>query len=99
MSDHLGIIPTLSHEQYLAAPGVSHSMLKVIRDQSPAHLRSQMSAPKEATPSQRIGTLTHALLLQPDTMAGAFHVRPADMNFTTKEGKAWRAAHSDKPIL
>lgn len=99
MSDHLGIIPTLSHEQYLAATGVSHSHLKVIRDQSPAHLWTKLNTPEVPTESQRIGTLTHRCLLLPDTLDGAFWVKPEDMSFATKEGKAWRAEHSDRPIV
>lgn len=66
MSEHTPI-QTLSHEQYLRANGVSASMLKIIRESSPLHLRWQMSNPKEPTESQKFGTLTHKAILEPDS--------------------------------
>lgn len=100
MSDHRGIVPDLAHEQYLAANGLSHSMLKIMREQSPMHLRAAMDAPPEPeTEVQRIGALTHRAILIPETLKDAFHVKPQGMNFTTKDGKAWRDEHSDRPIV
>jgi hypothetical protein len=75
-------------------------MLKIIAEQSEMHLKAQMDAPIEKpTEAKRIGTLTHRCLLLPDTMHGAFHIKPAGMKFTTKEGIAWRDAHQDRPII
>lgn len=97
MSDHLGILSDLSHEQYLSASGCSHSMLKIIAEQSEMHLKAYLDAPKEKpTEAQVIGTLTHRALLLPDTLAGAFYVIPEGMDFRTKDGKAWKAEHSDR---
>lgn len=93
-------IHSLSFDQYLAADGVSSSMLRIISDRSPLHLKCWLEGEKpEPTPAQRFGTLVHRCIFEPDTVNGAFHVRPAGLNFTTKDGKSWRDAHQDKPIL
>lgn len=99
MSDHVGIVSDLSHEQYIAASGVSSSMLKILREKSPLHLRAALDFPEPPTDAQRIGSITHRALLLPDTFKDAFHVKPDDLSFTTKEGKAWRLEHADRPLI
>jgi hypothetical protein len=100
MSERLGVIPDLSKDQYLAAPGVSHSMLKLMRERSPLHLRAYLDTPApQPTDAERIGDLTHRCLLLPDTMKDAFWIKPVGMKFTTKDGIAWRAEHQDRPII
>jgi len=91
-------------EAYHAASGVSKSMLDYIAppEFTPAHYRARFltgEMKKEETDAMRLGSLTHRCILEPDTVAGAFHVRPEEMSFTTKEGKAWKAEHMDKPIV
>ena len=97
-----GII-TMTSEQYHASPGVSNSALKWIRSpKTPAHFKAKFLdkvIPDEETPALRMGSLLHRCVLEPDTMAGAFHEKPEGMNFATKEGKAWKEEHADKPIL
>lgn len=97
MSDHAAGIQDLSHEQYLAAKGVSASMLKVIRESTPLHLLWQMQNPPEPTESQRFGTLVHAAILQPDITA--YYVKPRGLDGRTKDGKAWLEQHADLPVL
>ena len=93
-------IQSLSHEQYLLADGVSNSMLKVISESSPLHLKWQIDGgKKEQTEAQKIGAITHRSIFEPETMESAFYVRPDGMKFTTKEGMAWKEAHADRPIL
>lgn len=94
-------IHSLSFEAYLAAAGVSDSMLKLLGSKSPAHLRAQMNGEteREESPALRFGTEAHRALFEPETMDGAFHVKPDGMKFSTKDGMAWRDAHQDKPIL
>ena len=100
MSDYNGIIPDLAFAQYTAAPGVNNSMLKILCDKTPAHLRAYLDGPpQEPTAAQRFGQLLHSFLLQPETMDGAYHVKPDGMKFNTKEGKAWQDEHAGKPIL
>lgn len=93
-------ILSMPAEQYLAADGVSNSMLRLLGEKTPLHLWCRMhSEPEQDTPAKRMGHLAHRAMLEPDTMESAFYVRPAEMNFTTREGKAWKSEHSDLPIL
>jgi hypothetical protein len=97
-------IHTLSYEQYRAAEGVSRSDLEdLIPDEgTPLKFYRKHIAccdREEETDAMRLGSLTHRFILEPETIKGAFHIKPEGMNFATKEGKAWRAEHSDRPII
>ncbi len=97
------MIQSLTWDAYQSARGVSNSMLKWIAPPlTPAHYRARFITGEltdEDTEPKRTGRLVHRCLLEPDSMTCAFYVRPEGMNFTTKEGKAWRADHQDRPIL
>lgn len=94
---------SMPSEQYHAASGVSRSMLEWLTPpKTPAHFRAKYIdklIPDEETPALTMGTLTHRCILEPDTMDGAFHVKPDGMSFATKEGKSWRDAHEGKPVI
>ena len=95
-----GKIYDMSAAEYHTGPGVSKSMLDKI--DPPARLRAYMDAPKEEpTPSMILGTLAHLAILQPDLFEDgkSHHVRPDGLSFASKDGKAWRESHQDKPIL
>jgi len=96
-------LESLTWEAYNAAPGISNSMLKWISaPYFPIHYKARYITREiieEETDAQRLGKLTHRVVLEPDSMEGAFHVRPEGMKFTTKEGMAWKADHQDRPIL
>ena len=51
---------------------------------------------RKETPAMAYGTLLHALIL--DGKAD-YHIKPDGMTFASKEGKAWRDSHTDKPVL
>lgn len=90
-------------EQYHSAAGVSRSALEwIAAPRTAAHFKAKFIdklIPDEETPALTMGTLVHRCLLEPETMDGAFYVKPEGMTFTTKEGKAWRDSHEDKPIV
>lgn len=96
---HVGVPADVYH----AAHGVSNSDLKLFGGRSPAHYAAKVEeeATEEETKSQRDGTLLHLALLESDKFGEdlSHYVRPAGMTFVTKEGKAWRDGHQDKPIL
>lgn len=96
-------ILTQTNEEYHAAAGVSRSALKWISaPKTPAHFKAKFIdklIPDEESPALRMGSIVHRCILEPDTMADAFHLRPDGMKFTTKEGKAWQESHEDRPIL
>jgi hypothetical protein len=92
-----GIEFDLPADEYRKRPGINISTLKSM-SVSPAHYFTEMMrVADEPTEAQIIGKITHSAILEEDF--DDFHVRPLDMSFATKEGKAWRDAHSDKPII
>jgi len=68
MTEHkLGVFPGLTNEQYHTGPGVSKSSLDAIR-KSPAHFKHSRTAERKGpTPAQRIGTMFHTIVLEPET--------------------------------
>lgn len=51
------------------------------------------------TPAMRLGTLTHMAFLEPGRFASSVIAKPEGMNFSTKEGKAWRDQQDGKDII
>jgi len=92
-------VHSMPAELYHKAAGCSKSMLDILAEKTPAHLQAYKADPPEQTDAMRFGTILHRALLEPDTYTGFFHTRPKDFNFTTKDGKAWKEAHQDLPIL
>lgn len=94
---------TMPAEQYHKAQGVSRSMLDWIHPpKTPMHYRARWitgEIEEEETPAMRLGTLTHRLVLEEESCADAFHVKPEGMNFASKEGKAWKESHDDRTII
>ena len=95
-----GVYGGIPAKQYFAAHGVSKSDLDNIRP-TPAHFRAYKKAQaaelEKPTEAQILGTLFHSSILEPETLK--FYTKPEGMNFTTKEGKAWKADHYDLPIV
>jgi len=95
-------IHSIPAERYFAAAGVSKSDLDIIAEKTPAHLKAKRDGfeIEEETPAMKFGTVLHRALLEPDTYKNAFHVRPLETKFNTKNGKQWLREHDDgKPIL
>lgn len=84
-----GPVPGMPFADYLKAPAVSNSALKLLR-KSPAHLAAGRDPNEKDRPSLRRGSLLHTLTLEPQLMADRYRVKPDGMSFATKEGKAWR---------
>jgi exodeoxyribonuclease VIII len=86
----LGVLPGMSFEDYRALPGLNWSALKNMR-RSPAHYRHELIAPREASAAMRIGSYTHALLLEPSEAAMArFRVWGQ-----RRAGKEWEAFEAE----
>lgn len=84
---------------YFAAPGVSNSMLKNMQP-TPAHLPAYLAEKREPTPEMILGTLTHALILNPDEPLPRIAIKPREMKFSTTEGKLWKAqAEADGRLI
>lgn len=92
---------TMAEAAYRRADGISKSDLDwIAAPRTPAHYKARRDGlvETEQTPAMRLGSLVHRAVLEPDTMAGAFVVKPEGMNFATKEGKAWKAEQT-APII
>jgi hypothetical protein len=92
---------TMAEAAYRRAEGISKSDLDwICPPRTPAHYKARRDGLVEnvQTPAMRLGSLVHRAVLEPDTMAGAYVVKPEGMLFTTKEGKAWKAEQT-APII
>lgn len=84
-----GLIADLDIEKYHSGPGVSKSLLDALA-KSPAHYRAALMAEKkEPTPAQRLGTLIHTAIIEPEKLKVI--VGP-DLN---KNTNAWKAFVAD----
>lgn len=99
-------IRSMDYKAYREEPGVSKSMLDDIAPSPWKGCAEKYHAkhiaktvPPEETDALKFGSLAHRVVLEPDSLDGAYHVRPDGLSFTTKEGKAWRDAHGDRPII
>lgn len=88
----VGIFTGIPHQKYLNAAGVSNSSLLHMQP-TPAHFQDYLKRKEDEQPSAAliVGTLIHHAILTPDEPAPQIAVKPEDMTFRTKEGKAWKA--------
>lgn len=70
---------------------------------SPAHAKYDRENPRDPTPAMLMGTLVHARVLEPLTVADRFVVEIEGINKRTKDGKAeyaqWEASVAGKTIV
>lgn len=90
-----GLYPDLPAADYHAVQAMSAGGLKRMR-RSPAHFYGAQLDPLrpqggEPTPAMKAGTLFHTILFEPGTLTSRYVVKPAGLNLSTKEGKAWKA--------
>lgn len=96
-------------EDYLKAPGISQSRLKMM-NRSPAHFRYAIEeAEEEETRALVVGRVLHYAILEPDLFGGSHYVRPdtyknkqgdpKKWNGNATECKEWLASHSDREVI
>jgi exodeoxyribonuclease VIII len=88
----------MTAQEYFAHPGVSKSSLDDFA-RCPAYYHAAHIArtvKRETTPAMQFGSLLHGLVLEG---RADYHTKPDGMTFASKDGKAWKEAHQDKPIL
>src|SRR6266487_646262 len=90
----------ISAERYMASAGVSCTMLNVLADGTPAHLKAWMDGDRKIeSEALSFGILAHYAILEGDKYKEKFHVRPEGLRLTTKEGRKWEEDHADKPSV
>lgn len=96
-TDLLGLASDMTPADYLAVQALSASGLKKLR-QSPAHFYGTTLDPKrpaeEPSEALQAGSLLHCAVLEPEQLGARYVAKPSGMNFSTKEGKAWRDAQT-----
>jgi len=83
-----GLYPDLPAADYHADDALGSSSIKDA-DEGPARFRFRQLQPKKATDAMALGSLAHAMILEPDTVADAFVAQPAEIK--RRAGKAWDA--------
>lgn len=104
----VGIFPDIPHADYLREHGVSQSQLKHLA-RSPAHLRQYVDHPEPPTDEQKLGTVAHVALFQPDLLMTCCYVKPTvyeddkgnekKWNGNATYCRDWMKNHTDRPIL
>jgi len=88
----------MTAQEYFSHPGISKSSLDDFA-RCAAHYHAvhiAKTVKRETTPAMQFGSLLHGLVLEG---RADYHTKPDGMTFASKEGKAWKEAHLDKPIL
>ena len=62
----IGVHFDIPAEEYHRLEGASASILRKLYQSTPAHLKLMMDEPMEPTPAMMLGTLGHAMVLEPD---------------------------------
>ncbi len=89
--------PDEEHLDYYAVPSISHSRLKEIRH-SPGHFRWKSDNPEPATDAMNLGSLVHAMVLEPHTVERVFAASPK-VDRRTKVGREeYQKFIDDHPI-
>ena len=80
----------MTHQAYNKAPGLNWSRLKTIAE-SPRAYHYWATHERPDTPAMLLGRAIHAAVLEPESYARDYLVRPEEIDGRTKEGKAWLA--------
>ena len=104
-----GIHDAIPFDQYLSGdpsvPSVSGSDLVAFETECPAHAYAlwrcnPARVRRDGSAAMTLGSAAHAYILEG---ADAFHeryaVKPENMSFATKEGKAWREQNGDRQVI
>lgn len=95
-----GLFLGVPEADYHKAPGVSNSMLKRI-EPTPAHLLQYLDdqqgededdSTADESMALLIGSVLHSALFTPEAPLPKIAEKPEGMTFTTREGRAWKAA-------
>lgn len=98
MSDGSFIL-TLDFPAYRALRRWNASALRAMRQGPPARVQWELAHPKESTPAMHFGRAVHTALIEPERFAREYVRRPDNIDYRTKDGKAWRDEHAGEEVL
>lgn len=94
---------------YLAHNALDASLLKILAQGTPAHLKWHREHPEPSTREQDFGTVVHVAVFQPHDLDKCCYIRPRsypsskgetrDWNANSNWCKEWIVKHRDKPVL
>lgn len=101
---HLGVSMGDYHGDCCAGVSVSGSTLFTLHESCPAkalagHYLSPWGREERDTNATAFGSAFHTLVLEPQTFAARYAIKPEDMSFATKEGKVWRAENEGREFI
>ena len=88
------IITTLPFPDYLGHPAYGSSDVRAMRRGPPAMVPWGRANRAEDTDATAMGRAAHCMILTPQLFGREYVVRPAGVDFRTKDGKAWRDAQT-----
>lgn len=94
-----GIWLDLDEDIYRKAPGANQSLLKIILEYSPAHMKAELDNPHEPTRPMKLGTTMHSAILKPSSLGSLYAVEPIGYDGRTQAGKAWKEKHGHRMCL
>lgn len=91
------MIQKLTVEEYNALDAINASLLCLLDETSLAHVAAHLRGERVEMQSEacKLGDLFHKWLLEPEKVAGSFHIKPHGIKLNTIEGKIWKFIHSD----
>jgi len=102
---HANVAMESYHGNCCPGPSVSGSVLFDLHQSCPAkalsrHYLSPWPREDDETEAKAFGIAAHTYLIEgKEAFEERFAVKPEDMSFSTKEGKAWKAEHADREIV
>jgi len=102
---HANVPMETYHGNCCAGPSVSGSVLYTLHESCPAkalsrHYLSPWPQEDDSSDAKDFGTAAHCYLVEgKEAFAARFVVKPEDMSFATKEGKAWKAENEGREIV
>ena len=85
MTRQPGIYEWMPLQHYHDGAGVSNSILNLIGNRSPMHVKYRADNPQEPTDPQRVGECFHTLTLEPEHFRGRFHIFEGDLRSKAKK--------------
>ena len=95
-------IKILTADEYRSEKSISASDVKhILPPKTPAHYKAYKDGLIRRVESKAftIGTLCHTAILEPDLLDDAYVVKPSEIDFRRKEGKAWKDQNEGRLII